>query len=211
MKKKTEVTCLFLDIGGVMLSNGWDQKSRKLAAKAFHLDWHEMEERHLMNVDPLEEDKLSLDDYLGRVVFYKKRAFSRGKFRDFMFAQSKPHPPMIQLVRALKAKYGLKIAVVSNEARELNAYRIEKFRLNEFVEFFVSSCYVGLRKPDEAIFRLALDLAQVPPGQIVSIDDRSIFVEIARGLGIGGIHHRNFKSTRAQLAALGLRDHGIAL
>jgi len=205
MKKSGAITCLFVDVGGVLLSNGWDQGSRKLAAKAFHLDWNEMEERHLMNNDLLEIGKLSLEDYLSRVVFYKKRAFTRGKFRDFIFTQSKSYPEMIELIRELKARYGLKIAVVSNEARELNSYRIEKFRLNEFVDFFVSSCYVGLRKPDEAIFCLALDLSQTPPSKIVFIDDRSMFVEIARGLGMGGIHHEDFMSTRKKLASLGLR------
>jgi putative hydrolase of the HAD superfamily len=204
IKKGTGVTCLFLDIGGVLLSNGWDEQSRRMAAKAFRLNWREMEDRHLMNVGLFEDGKLTLEDYLSRVVFYKKRSFTRGKFREFMFAQSKPYPRMIKLIRTLKSQYGLKTAVVSNEARELNAYRIGKFKLNEFVDFFVSSCYVGLRKPDEDIFHLALDIAQVPPRKVVMIDDRSMFVEIARGLGMRGIHHENFESTCVQLASFGL-------
>jgi putative hydrolase of the HAD superfamily len=106
-----------------------------------------------MNFATYEEGKLTLEEYLGRVVFYEKRAIPRAEFRRFMFAQSKPYPQMIELVCKLKTKYGLKIAVVSNEARELNAYRIRKFKLDGFVDFFVSSCFVQIRKPDADIFR----------------------------------------------------------
>jgi putative hydrolase of the HAD superfamily len=121
-----------------------------------------------------------------------------------MFAQSKPYPHMIRLAVELKAQHRLKIFVVSNEARELNAYRIRKFKLDGFVDAFVSSCYVHIRKPDVDIFRLALDLAQVPPAQVVFIDNTPMFVDIAEGLGMRGIVHTGYKSTRATLSELGL-------
>ncbi len=133
-KRSREITTLFLDIGGVLLTDGWQHESRKRAAEAFHLDLSEMEERHHLTFDTYEEGKLNLEEYLGRVVFYKKRPFTQAQFRRFMFAQSKPHPEMIELVRRLKARHRLKIIVVSNEARELNAYRIRKFRLDRFVD-----------------------------------------------------------------------------
>src|SRR5665213_3157181 len=130
-KSKRAITCLFLDIGGGLLTNGWDHLARRRAAKHFKLKWAEMEDRHNLNFATYEEGKLTLEEYLRRVVFYQKRAFTRTQFRNFMFAQSKPYPEMIELFAQLKIRYGLKIAVVSNEARELNAYRIRKFKLDK--------------------------------------------------------------------------------
>jgi putative hydrolase of the HAD superfamily len=121
-----------------------------------------------------------------------------------MFAQSKPFPEMIALVRNLKAEYRLKIFVISNEAREVNAYRIHRFKLDGFVDAFISSCFVQLRKPDADIYRLALDLAQVPAWQIVYIENTPLFVQVAESLGIRSILHTDYKSTRARLASLGL-------
>ncbi len=124
-----------------------------------------------------------------------------------MFAQSTPYPEMIELVRQLKAKYGLKIIVLSNEARELNAYRIRTFKLDGFIDAFVSSCFVHLRKPDADIFRLALDIAQTPARQIIYIENTAMFVQIADGMGIRGILHTDCRSTRAQLSAFGLQSN----
>jgi putative hydrolase of the HAD superfamily len=178
--------------------------SRKLAAKTFSLNFEEMEVRHNMILDIYEKGKLTLEEYLSRVVFYQKRPFTRAQFRKFMFAQSKPYPKMIELVHRLKARYGLKIVVVSNEARELNAYRIRKFKLDDFVDFYISSCFVHLRKPDADIFRMALDIAQVPANRVVYIENLQMFVKVAKGLGIRGICHTDYKSTCAKLASFGL-------
>lgn len=206
MKKSSSITALFLDIGGVLLTDGWNHHARKRAATHFKLGWTEMEERHRLNFATYEEGKLTLEEYLHRVVFYEKRPFTPAQFRKFMFAQSKPYPEMIELAVQLKAQYGLKIAVVSNEARELNAYRIRTFMLDGFVDVFISSCFVHLRKPDADIFRLALDLAQTPAEQVVYIENTLMFVQIAAGLGIRGIHHTDYKSTCEKLAAFGLRN-----
>lgn len=198
------ISALFLDIGGVLLTNGWDHQARELAAKTFDLDREEMEGRHRLTFDTYEVGKLTLEQYLKRVVFYEERAFSLDQFRKFMFDQSKAFPEMIELVRDLKARYGLKIAVVSNEGRELTEYRIQHFKLNEFVDFFISSCFVHFRKPDEDIFRVALDIAQVPASEVIYIEDRPMFVQVAESLGIRAIHHIDCASTRAELASLGL-------
>jgi putative hydrolase of the HAD superfamily len=203
--KETPVTALFLDVGGVLLTNGWDRHARERAAKVFDLDPAEMDERHHLTFDTYEVGKLTLDEYLSRVVFYRDRPFTRDQFRSFMFEQSKPFPEMIELFNRLKARHGLKIAVVSNEGRELTEHRIRKFKLNEFVDFFISSCFVHFRKPDTDIFRIALDIAQVPAGQVVYIDDRPMFVQVAEGLGIRGILHTDYESTCAKLASLGLQ------
>jgi putative hydrolase of the HAD superfamily len=204
MKRSAPVTALFLDVGGVLLTDGWDHHARKRAAAHFKLELAELEDRHHLTFDTYEEGKLTLEEYLTRVVFHQKRSFTRAQFRHFMFAQSKPYPEMIELIRELKAKFGLKIAVVSNEARELNAYRIQKFKLDGFVDAFVSSSFVHVRKPDADIFRLALDIAQVPARQVVYIENTPMFVQVAEGLGIQSILHTNYRSTSAKLALLGL-------
>jgi putative hydrolase of the HAD superfamily len=211
MKKPTEITCLFLDIGGVLLTNGWDHHARKRAAAHFKLELAEMEDRHHLTFDTYEEGKLTLEEYLGRVVFYRKRPFTQAQFRRFMFSQSKPYPEMIELIRKLKAKYGLKIVVVSNEARELNSHRIRRFKLDGFVDSFVSSCFVHLRKPDADIFRLALDIVQAPARQVVYIENTPMFVQIAEGLGIPSILHTDYRSTCAKLASFGLQNDERAI
>ncbi len=208
MKKAIPISCLFLDIGGVLLTDGWDHHARETAARLYRLDWAEMEDRHNLNVATFEEGKLTLEEYLDLVVFHQKRSFSRGEFRRFMFAQSKPYPDMIELASRLKTQLGLKVVVVSNESRELNAHRIHAFKLNAFVDVFVSSCYVHLRKPDKDIFRLALDLAHMPPEQVVFIDNTPMFVQIAESLGIHGLLHTDCESTRRKLASLGIEVHG---
>ena len=197
------ITTLFLDIGGVLLTNGWDREARLRAAQTFRLDYQEMDERHHLTFDIYEEGKLSLDEYLQRVIFYQPRNFSLQEFKDFMFSQSKPFPDMIELVHELKNRYGLKIGAVSNEGRELTVYRIQKFDLGRIIDFFISSCFVHFRKPDHDIYKIAMDIAQVPPEQVVYIDDRPMFVEVAKGLGIRGIHHISYEATREALKAMG--------
>ena len=206
MKRAIPITTLFLDVGGVLLTNGWDHHARRRAAANFELELAEMEDRHQLTFDTYEEGKLTLEEYLGRVVFYQKRPFSQAQFRRFMFAQSKPYSEMIDLVAQLKVRHGLKIVVVSNEARELNAYRIRKFKLAGFVDSFISSCFVHVRKPDVDIYRLALDIAQAPARQVVYIENTSMFVQIAEGLGIRSILHTDYRSTCAKLASCGLQN-----
>ena len=210
MKKPTAISCVFLDIGGVLLTNGWDHHARLRATTKFKLELAEMEARHHLTFDTYEEGKLTLEEYLGRVVFYQKRLFTRAQFRRFMFAQSKPYPEMIELGAQLKVRHWLKIVVVSNEARELNVYRIRKFKLDRVVDSFVSSCFVHIRKPDRDMFRLALDISQAPTRQVVYIENTPMFVQIAEGLGIRSILHTDYASTRAKLASFGLtNDNGV--
>jgi len=204
MKKATGITCVFLDIGGVLLTDGWDHLARRRAAKKFKLEWAEMESRHQLMFEIFEESRITLEEYLSMVVFHQKRSFTRNQFRSYMFAQSKPFPEMIELVTKLKLNLRLKIAIVSNEARELNAYRIDKFGLDRLVDCFISSCFVHIRKPNADIFRMALDIAQVKPVQAVFIDNTPMFVQIAEGLGIRGILHTDCKSTQSKLSYLGL-------
>jgi putative hydrolase of the HAD superfamily len=208
MKNAESITALFLDIGGVLLTNGWDRLARRRAAAKFKLELPDLEDRHHLTFDTYEEGKLTLQEYLDRVVFYRKRPFTRDQFRRFMFAQSKPYPEMIELAKQLKARHGLKVAVVSNEARELNEYRIQTFGLARLVDCFVSSCFVHIRKPDADIYRLALDVTQAPAREVVYIENTPMFVKIAEGLGIRSILHTDYKSTARKLASLGLTNDG---
>jgi len=204
MNPLSPITTLFLDIGGVLLTNGWDHNIRTHAAEKFGLDYEETNERHHLTFDIYEEGKLSLDEYLDRVVFYRNRSFSREDFKTFMFAQSQPFPEMIELMRGLKIQCGLQVAAVSNEGRELNTYRVQQFGLGTFIDFFISSCFVHYRKPDADMYRIALDIAQVSPQQVVYIDDRPMFIEVAQGLGIQGIIHSGYESTQKTLKTFGL-------
>jgi putative hydrolase of the HAD superfamily len=197
-------TTLFLDIGGVLLSNGWGHESRKLAAETFHLNQEEMESRHRLNMVKHEEGKLTLSEYLNRVVFYEKRSFTPDQFREFMFRQSTPNGKMMEFIKLLKEQYKLKIAVINNEGRILNEYLIKKFQLSQFVDFFISSCFVHYHNPETDIFRLALDIADAPAEQAVYIDDLQSFVDVAGSMGIKSVRHENSLSTSDVLATLGL-------
>lgn len=204
MDESNRIRTLFLDIGGVLLSNGWDRRERRRAAERFNLDHEEMDERHHLTFDTYEEGKLSLDEYLNRVVFHREQSFSREQFKEFMFSQSQAFPDMIELVRNLKSRHRLKVAAINNEGKELNEHRIRTFQLESLIDFFVSSCIVHCRKPDADIYRIALEIGQVTPQKAVYIDDRDMFVEVARSLGIRGIHHTGYDSTRSALAEMGL-------
>ena len=200
------ITHLFLDIGGVLLTNGWDRHCRQGAAEKFGLDLEDLNDRHKMSFDTYEAGKLNLDTYLDQVVFHQERSFTREDFKEFMFAQSKAKPEMINLVSGLKWKYRLKTAAISNEGRELTVYRIKQFNLATLIDYFVSSCFVHFRKPDVDMYRIALDISQADPARSVYIDDRALFVEIAQSLGLHGIHHTGFETTRHTLKDLGLEE-----
>ncbi len=199
------ITTLFLDIGGVLLTDGWNRRSRRKAAEHFNLDFDEMDERHHLTFDTYEVGKVSLEEYLNRIVFYKERNFTHDDFRAFMFAQSAAFPETIAAIRSLKEKYRLKLAVVSNEGRELTEHRIRTFNLHSFIDFFISSSFVHLRKPDVDIYKAALDMAQVIPDEVIYIEDRPLFVQVANGLGLHGIQHVDLPTTVKVLSEFGLK------
>lgn len=197
--KKQKVKVLFSDLGGVLLTNGWDRKSREKAVQLFGLDGKDFESRHQLLFGEYETGKISLETYLQYTIFYQPRSFSREVFIDFMYAQSAPCPEMIDLVRRFKGQHGLKIVVISNEGRELTDYRINAFGLRAFVDFFVVSSFIGMKKPDRQVYRLALDLVQVTPHESVYLEDRELFVEIANSMGIRAIHHQDVVRTEELL------------
>ncbi len=199
-----KVTTLFLDIGGVFLTNGWDHNSRAQAAAHFGFPYAEMSRLHDLTFGTYEEGKITLDEYLDRVVFNKERPFTIEDFKRFMFEQSQPLPDMFELTHRLKLRYKLKTVAVSNEGRELTAYRIQKFGLTDVIDFFCSSCYIRMRKPDADIYRLALDMSQTRAPEVVYIENTEMFVDVARGLGIHTIFHKDYETTVLSLAEIGL-------
>lgn len=198
----SKYTTLFLDIGNVILTNGWDHHMRDRAAKLFNLDEIEMNARHSLTFDTYEIGKITLNEYIQRVVFYQPRIFSIEVFKTYMLEQSLPLQPMLDLMKELKKRYKLKIIAVSNEGRELMVHRIQKFKLKEFIDFFICSCFVHLRKPDLEIYRTAIDLSQVNTEEIIYIDDRKMLVEMLEKEGIKGIYHTSFEQTKTILEDL---------
>jgi len=183
-----EIKALFLDIGGVILTNGWGHESRNLAAEKFGLDKEYMEERHEQVNDPYQLGKISLDEYLKTVVFYQQRSFSSDDFKDFMYAQSQALEGSIDFFKEIKRMYNLKVIAVSNEGRDLNKYRIKQFRLDELFDAYISSCYVHLQKPDKDILDMACDIFHVTPGQVLYIDDNIMLTDLASSLGFHTMH-----------------------
>lgn len=199
---KSKIKVLFSDLGGVLLTNGWDHKSRAKAVLTFGLDEKEFESRHQLLFGDYETGKISLSTYLQYTVFYKPRTFSYDLFVEFMYAQSQAFPDMIALVKRLKQDYGLKLVIISNEGRELTDYRIKTFGLDEFADFFVVSCFLGIRKPDRQVWEMALDFVQAAPEETAYIDDRQLFIEIAQNMGINAFCHTNSAATSAALEKL---------
>jgi putative hydrolase of the HAD superfamily len=195
---------LFSDIGGVLGTNGWDTRLRRKIAEQYGLNFEEMERRHHLMFDSFERGYMRFEDYLRHVFFDRERAFRLEEVRDFAFSQSIAWTENIDLLRRVKALNGLKLALISNEGEGLTDYRVRAWGLRKLADFLVFSYCVHMRKPDRAIWQLALDLAQAKPEESIYIDDRPIFVEIALDLGFTAIHHVSLESTRDKLKNLGL-------
>jgi len=204
MTSSPSITTLFIDVGHVLLTDSWGPAMRQKAVEKFGFDFADVAQRSQLTFEGYEEGKVTLDEYLTWVVFHEERPFSRAELTEFMLAQSEAYPEMLDCMRALKARYGLKIVVLTNDGREFIVHRIQRFGLKEFVDLFVVSCFVQYRKPETQIYHMALDMAQVDPQEVVYIDDQLLFVEVAQSLGIHTIHHTSYASTRAALAAFGL-------
>jgi putative hydrolase of the HAD superfamily len=195
----TEITTLFWDIGGVILTNGWDRAAREEAASAFGLDWEEFEERHDLSFPAFDSGQITLNQYLDRTLFYRPRSFTREEFTAFMFAQSKEYPESRAILRTAARSGKYFIGAINNEPLELNEYRIEAFGLRREFQVFFSSCYLGSRKPEETIYRVALQVAQRPAERCVFIDDRALNLENPRRLGMNVVHYRNAEQLRTEL------------
>jgi putative hydrolase of the HAD superfamily len=201
----TQIHAIFWDVGGVLLTNAWDHTERAAALDHFRLVEEEFHARHEMVVSSFERGKISLDDYLDRTVFYKSRSFTREQFRDYMFSLSQPKEDVLAFARALADSGKYIMGTINNESRELNLHRIEKFGLREIFRIFVSSCFVGLRKPESAIYRMAIDISQIDPEQCCFIDDRALNLECAAKLGMKTIQMQTLEQLREELGKLGIK------
>ncbi|PYS60177.1 MAG: hydrolase [Acidobacteria bacterium] len=198
------ITTIFFDIGGVLLTDGWGHDSRRAAAEKFGLDWEEYSDRHEKVGHAIETNRMSLEQYLDRTIFYRPREFSREDFRAFIFAQSQPKPESIEIVTQLVGSKKYFLATINNEILELNVYRLEHFGLRRYFPIFFSSCFLGLRKPDEAIYRLVLQVTQQTPDQCIFIDDREVNLECPRELGMSTILFRDVERLRSELRQAGV-------
>ena len=198
------IRATFWDVGGVLLTNAWDRAQRTVALHHFHLDEDEFHDRHEMVISSFERGKITLDEYLDRTVFYRARPFTRDAFRDFMFSLSQPFPEVIEFVQRLSDSGRYFMGTINNESRDLNYYRIEKCGLRNIFPLFVSSCFVGFRKPEREIYRLALELTQIPAEECCFIDDRALNLECAGKLGMLTIQMQNLEQLRSELAKLGV-------
>lgn len=199
-----EVRAIFWDVGGVILSNAWDHTERAAAFQHFGIDEAEFQPRHEMVVSSFERGKISLDEYLDRTMFYRERPFTREEFREYMFSLSKPIPEVLDFVRNLASGRKYFMGTINNESRELNLYRIEKYGLREIFSVFVSSCFVGLRKPESGIYRLALEITQFNPEDCCFIDDRALNLECAAKLGMRTIQMKTLEQLRGDLERSGV-------
>ena len=200
------IHAIFWDVGGVLLTNAWDHTQRMAALKHFRLDEEEFHSRHEMVISSFERGKISLDEYLDRTVFYRNRPFSRDEFRDYMFSLSEVMPEVLAYARTLADSRKYFMGTINNESRELNLYRIEKFGLGEIFRLFVSSCFVGLRKPESGIYRLAIEITQINPEECCFIDDRELNLECAAKLGMRTIQMQTLDQLREELGKLGVKE-----
>lgn len=200
----TDVTALFWDVGGVLLTNGWDRHARRAAVDEFGLDWEEFRDRHDFVADAFETGKLDLDGYLERTVFYRDRPFTIADFRACMERQSRPLGGTLDFARSLAASGRYFMATINNESRHLNEFRIDRFGLRDVFAAFFSSCFLGVKKPDDALFATALEVSQREPAACVFVDDRDINLECARRAGMTAIHYLGLDSLQAAFADLGV-------
>ncbi len=199
-----DITTLFWDIGGVIMTNGWDHNSRDQAVAKFKLDEVDFRDRHDLSFPAFDAGNITMNEYLDRTLFYRPRPFSREDFIAFMYAQSKEFPDSRAVLDAATKTGRYFIAAINNEPLELNRYRIENFDLRRNFQVFFSSCYVHSRKPEEQIFRLALAVTQRAPEKCVFIDDRPLNLESPRRLGINTVHYENPQQLRKDLANFGV-------
>jgi len=198
-----QITAIFWDVGGVLLTNAWDRAQRRRALEHFGLDELEFEDRHAMLDSSFERGKLTLQDYLERTVFYRPRAFPPQDFKNYMFSLSQPFSEPLELARELSKSCKYLMATINNESTEFNLYRIQTFGLRDIFDVFVSSCFVGLRKPEDGIYRLALDITQRPPQECCFVDDRPLNLDAAARLGMHVIRMENVAQLRHDLNLLG--------
>ncbi len=195
----TTIRHVFFDIGGVLGSNGWDREQRSRAVERFGLASEDFQYRHEEVVGEWEEGRITMDEYLDIAVFHCDRPFSRREFVDFMFAQSIPNERVVALARSLTRDSRFTLMTLNNEADELNRHRIEKFGISDVFEAFLSSCWLGVRKPTQRFYSRALSIAQADPKTSLFVDDREQNIAPAHALGMVAILFKSAEQLRSDL------------
>ena len=198
------ITAIFWDVGGVLLTNAWDREQRRRTLEHFGLDEAEFLDRHDMLVSSFERGKIGLAEYLERTIFYRPRPFNTQDFQEYMYSLSEELDGTLEFASKLARSGKYLMSTINNESRELNLYRIQKFQLRDIFNFFVSSCFVGLRKPESGIYRLALELTQRPPLECCFVDDRALNLDAAASLGMNVIRKESPEKLREDLEKLGV-------
>lgn len=199
------ISTILWDVGGVLLSNGWDQQQRDGVLERFGLNKAEFDRRHAEVFEAWEKDEIGVDEYLRHTVFFEPRSFNKAQFLEAMQGESRLLADSgIGILRQLAASQQYVLATVNNESRAMNEYRISRFGLIAIFDAFFSSCYLGMRKPDRRIYQVALDILQRDPEDCVFIDDRAENVAAAASLGIHGIRYEGSEKLRASLEGLGI-------
>lgn len=198
----SKIKTVFLDIGGVLLTNGWGQESRQKATQIFDFDYYEMSVLHRSICKDFETGIISLDVYLDMVIFHCPRDFTKAAFKEFMFSESVALPNFLAWIKKWKKQTKLPVYAINNESKELNEYRINTFHLQEVFDGFFSSCYMGFCKPDPRIFDMALQITQTSASECIYFDDRIELVRAAEKLGIPSILHQSFETSKAILEKL---------
>ena len=201
-----KITALFWDVGGVLLSNAWDRTQRQRALASFGLDEVEFDDRHEMLVSSFERGKIGLAEYLERTIFYRPRSFTPQQFEDCMFSLSQANAEALQIAQSLARSGKYLMATINNESTEINLYRIRTFGLRDIFDLFVSSCFVGLRKPEEGIYKLALEVTQRRPEECCFVDDRVLNLDAASRLGMHVIRMEKAEQLRQDLENLGIGE-----
>jgi putative hydrolase of the HAD superfamily len=200
----SSVRTLFFDLGGVLLSNGWDTGSRKKAAEVFGLDYQEFQTRHEMLKTAFETGRLSLDAYIRKAVFHRQRAFSPEDFKAFMFSRSVVLGDTLEWVHALSRSGKCRLYTLNNESRELHEHRVREFSLDRIFAGFLVSCYLGQAKPDEEIYLNSLGIAACERHDALFIDDRALNIEPALALGLNAVLFEGLDSLRDALKGYGI-------
>lgn len=201
----SSIKAIFWDVGGVLASNAWDRSQREEALAHFKLDKEEFADRHELSVSSFERGKINLSEYLERTVFYRARPFTQDEFRNYIFSLSQPKPEVLSFAKSLADSAGYVMGTINNESRDLNLYRIEKFGMRAIFKVFISSCFVGYRKPEPEIYKLALEITQQTPEECCFIDDRALNLEVAKRLGMHVIEMDGLDQLKSDLSTLGVQ------
>jgi putative hydrolase of the HAD superfamily len=197
-----QLTHIFFDIGGVLGSNGWDREQRERAVQKFDLNADDFQWRHEEVMGEWEEGRITLDEYLDIAVFHTSRSFSREEFVEFMYSQSVPDEATIAIARLLSRQAIYTLMTLNNEAEELNVHRIEKFGISQIFEAFLSSCWLGVRKPIRRFYSRGLGIAHANAATSLFIDDRPQNLIPASTLGMNVIHFKSATQLRSDLERL---------